>query len=163
MGNLVTETLVFFVARVYPAHASLLAVQSGSREESVQWLCYWVLYALLASVEEVFEAALEWCERSCWQPTDCYPHAPFAAGRQGPAVRRTQAALPVVGSRAQLQGTPGRRRTLCAVHLTRCAAPGCDALVRNIRATHPCSHTAQQRGARRRGRSARAGEGLALP
>lgn len=60
-SNIVTETLLFVAGVVYPAHASLLAVQSSSREDSVQWLCYWVLRALLVSLEEVFEFALEWC------------------------------------------------------------------------------------------------------
>lgn len=66
MGNLVTETLCFFAAVVYPTHASLKAIQSGSREDSLQWLAYWVLHALLTSAEELFDAALAWC--ACVRP-----------------------------------------------------------------------------------------------
>ena len=83
MGNLVTETLwcvlaafavrmprcsrvraSFFAAVVYPTHSSLKAIQSGSREDSLQWLAYWVLHALLTSAEELFDAALAWCARA---------------------------------------------------------------------------------------------------
>lgn len=46
---------------MYPTHASLKAIQSGSREDSLQWLAYWVLHALLTSAEELFDAALAWC------------------------------------------------------------------------------------------------------
>ena len=53
----------FFAAVVYPTHASLKAIQSGSREDSLQWLAYWVLHALLTSAEELFDAALAWCAR----------------------------------------------------------------------------------------------------
>ena len=54
----------FFAAVVYPTHSSLKAIQSGSREDSLQWLAYWVLHALLMSAEELFDTALAWCARS---------------------------------------------------------------------------------------------------
>ena len=54
----------FFAAVVYPTHSSLKAIQSGSREDSLQWLAYWVLHALLTSAEELFDAALAWCARA---------------------------------------------------------------------------------------------------
>ena len=105
MGNLVTETLwcvaaafaasrmpsvhafarSFFAAVVYPTHSSLKAIQSGSREDSLQWLAYWVLHALLTSAEELFDAALAWCARAATPPPPDFAKSVALSERARPA------------------------------------------------------------------------------
>ena len=61
MGNMMVEALLFSVGLVYPVHLSLSAIQSGSRDDSLQVLCYWMLHALLLTVEELLESVIVMC------------------------------------------------------------------------------------------------------
>jgi hypothetical protein len=70
MGNMLVEALLFSVGLVYPVHLSLSAIASGSRDDSLQVLCYWMLHALLLTVEELLESVIVMCASSrlaTWQ------------------------------------------------------------------------------------------------
>ena len=50
--------LCHLVGSFYPAYASYRAVLSRDAEEHKQWLCYWVVHALLVCIELVCPAGL---------------------------------------------------------------------------------------------------------
>ncbi|KAL8142342.1 hypothetical protein V2J09_015374 [Rumex salicifolius] len=47
------------VALVYPLHASIKAMETGTRADDQQWLTYWVLYSLIALFELTCAKLLE--------------------------------------------------------------------------------------------------------
>lgn len=55
-GNLITNLIGF----LYPAYASFKAIESPNKEDDVQWLTYWVVFALLNVLEFFTEILLFW-------------------------------------------------------------------------------------------------------
>ncbi|XP_010536611.1 PREDICTED: HVA22-like protein e [Tarenaya hassleriana] len=45
---------------LYPLYASVIAMESPSKEDDEQWLAYWILYSLLTLSELILQSALEW-------------------------------------------------------------------------------------------------------
>ncbi|XP_011044102.1 PREDICTED: HVA22-like protein e [Populus euphratica] len=45
---------------LYPLYASVVAIESPSREEDKQWLAYWILYSFLTLTEILLQSLLEW-------------------------------------------------------------------------------------------------------
>ena len=41
-------------------YASVMAIESPSKEDDEQWLAYWILYSFLTLTEIVLEPVLEW-------------------------------------------------------------------------------------------------------
>jgi hypothetical protein len=60
MGLLI-EASLFAVGLVYPVHLSLNAIASGSRDDSLHVLCFWMLHAVLLSAEELLEGVVALC------------------------------------------------------------------------------------------------------
>ncbi|XP_021775828.1 HVA22-like protein e isoform X1 [Chenopodium quinoa] len=48
------------VMLLYPLYASVMAIESPSKEDDEQWLAYWILYSFLTLTEMVLEPLLEW-------------------------------------------------------------------------------------------------------
>lgn len=48
------------VAFVYPAYASIKALESTRKEDDTQWLTYWVVYAAFGTVEFFSDILLSW-------------------------------------------------------------------------------------------------------
>nr|AFK40277.1 unknown [Lotus japonicus] len=45
---------------LYPLYASVVAIESPSKEDDDQWLSYWIIYSFLTLGEMVLQPALEW-------------------------------------------------------------------------------------------------------
>ncbi|KAK9684313.1 hypothetical protein RND81_10G201500 [Saponaria officinalis] len=45
---------------LYPLYASVVAIESPSKEDDEQWLAYWILYSFLTLTEIVLQPLLEW-------------------------------------------------------------------------------------------------------
>ncbi|XP_057423586.1 HVA22-like protein e [Lotus japonicus] len=45
---------------LYPLYASVVAIESPSKEDDEQWLSYWIIYSFLTLGEMVLQPALEW-------------------------------------------------------------------------------------------------------
>ncbi|GMH16723.1 hypothetical protein Nepgr_018564 [Nepenthes gracilis] len=45
---------------LYPLYASVMAIESPSREDDEQWLAYWILYSFLTLMEIVLQPVLQW-------------------------------------------------------------------------------------------------------
>uniref|UniRef100_A0A6M2EXZ9 HVA22-like protein n=1 Tax=Populus davidiana TaxID=266767 RepID=A0A6M2EXZ9_9ROSI len=45
---------------LYPLYASVIAIESPSREDDEQWLAYWILYSFLTLTEMLLQSILEW-------------------------------------------------------------------------------------------------------
>ncbi|KAG6753246.1 hypothetical protein POTOM_043296 [Populus tomentosa] len=45
---------------LYPLYASVVAIESPSREDDKQWLAYWILYSFLTLTEMLLQSLLEW-------------------------------------------------------------------------------------------------------
>lgn len=45
---------------LYPLYASVVAIESASKEDDQQWLSYWILYSFLTLVEMLLASVLEW-------------------------------------------------------------------------------------------------------
>lgn len=41
-------------------YASVMAIESPSKEDDEQWLAYWILYSFLTLMEMVLQSLLEW-------------------------------------------------------------------------------------------------------
>jgi len=48
------------IAFVYPAYASIKALESSKKEDDTQWLTYWVVYAVFGTVEFFSDILLSW-------------------------------------------------------------------------------------------------------
>jgi receptor expression-enhancing protein 5/6 len=48
------------VILAYPLYASVMAIESFSKEDETQWLTYWVLYSLIQLLEIALERVLYW-------------------------------------------------------------------------------------------------------
>ncbi|GMH01136.1 hypothetical protein Nepgr_002975 [Nepenthes gracilis] len=48
------------VMLLYPLYASVMAIESPSKEDDEQWLAYWILYSFLTLMEMVLQSLLEW-------------------------------------------------------------------------------------------------------
>ncbi|XP_037080223.1 receptor expression-enhancing protein 5-like isoform X2 [Pollicipes pollicipes] len=48
------------IAFVYPAYASIKALESTKKEDDTQWLTYWVVYAVFGTVEFFSDILLSW-------------------------------------------------------------------------------------------------------
>jgi len=48
------------IAFVYPAYASIKALESSRKEDDTQWLTYWVVYAVFGTVEFFSDILLSW-------------------------------------------------------------------------------------------------------
>ncbi|CAH8655910.1 unnamed protein product [Dicrocoelium dendriticum] len=46
-----TAVLVLLIGFLYPAYQSIKAIESPSKDDDTQWLCYWVVFAFLQMVE----------------------------------------------------------------------------------------------------------------
>ncbi|KAM0004564.1 hypothetical protein Hdeb2414_s0238g00844131 [Helianthus debilis subsp. tardiflorus] len=45
---------------LYPLYASVVAIESTSKEDDQQWLSYWILYSFLTLMEMLLQPLLEW-------------------------------------------------------------------------------------------------------
>ncbi|KAI3785884.1 hypothetical protein L1987_45010 [Smallanthus sonchifolius] len=45
---------------LYPLYASVVAIESSSKEDDQQWLSYWILYSFLTLMEMLLQPLLEW-------------------------------------------------------------------------------------------------------
>lgn len=45
---------------LYPLYASVVAIESASKEDDQQWLSYWILYSFLTLMEMLLQPLLEW-------------------------------------------------------------------------------------------------------
>lgn len=45
---------------MYPAYRTLLAINSESKEDDTQWLCYWVFYGIFSTIESITDIFLFW-------------------------------------------------------------------------------------------------------
>ncbi|KAJ6297292.1 hypothetical protein OIU77_006419 [Salix suchowensis] len=45
---------------LYPLYASVIAIESPSREDDKQWLAYWIIYSFLTLAEMLLQPLLEW-------------------------------------------------------------------------------------------------------
>ncbi|KAL4584754.1 hypothetical protein LXL04_009363 [Taraxacum kok-saghyz] len=45
---------------LYPLYASVVAIESASKEDDQQWLSYWILYSFLTLMEMLLASVLEW-------------------------------------------------------------------------------------------------------
>ncbi|CAK7336755.1 unnamed protein product [Dovyalis caffra] len=48
------------VMLLYPLYASVVAIESPSREDDEQWLAYWILYSFLTLAEMLLQSILQW-------------------------------------------------------------------------------------------------------
>ncbi|CAN0915877.1 HVA22-like protein e [Linum grandiflorum] len=48
------------VMLLYPLYASVIAIESPSKDDDEQWLAYWILYSFLTLSEMLLQAVLEW-------------------------------------------------------------------------------------------------------
>ncbi|XP_047333025.1 HVA22-like protein e [Impatiens glandulifera] len=45
---------------LWPLYASVIAIESPSKEDDEQWLAYWILYSFLTLLEMLIQPLLEW-------------------------------------------------------------------------------------------------------
>ncbi|XP_024970909.1 HVA22-like protein e [Cynara cardunculus var. scolymus] len=45
---------------LYPLYASVVAIESSSKQDDQQWLSYWILYSFLTLMEMLLAPLLEW-------------------------------------------------------------------------------------------------------
>jgi hypothetical protein len=55
-----TKSLQLVFGLLFPAYASIHAIESGSTEDDTQWLIYWLCYSLLAITESLAWPFLRW-------------------------------------------------------------------------------------------------------
>ncbi|KAJ6374541.1 hypothetical protein OIU78_030114 [Salix suchowensis] len=48
------------VMLLYPLYATVIAIESSSRDDDEQWLAYWILYSFLTLTEMLLQSILEW-------------------------------------------------------------------------------------------------------
>lgn len=48
------------VMLLYPLYASVIAIESPSKEDDEQWLAYWIIYSFLTLLEILIQPLLEW-------------------------------------------------------------------------------------------------------
>lgn len=56
-GTLLLSNLIGFL---YPAYASIKAVESSGKEDDTKWLTYWVVFSFITLVEFPAEIILQW-------------------------------------------------------------------------------------------------------
>lgn len=55
-GKLITNLFGF----VYPAYASFKAIESGDKEDDVQWLMYWTTFGFMNLIELFSDVVIYW-------------------------------------------------------------------------------------------------------
>lgn len=45
---------------LYPLYASVMAIESPTKDDDEQWLAYWILYSFLTLTEMLLQPILEW-------------------------------------------------------------------------------------------------------
>lgn len=58
--NVGGQLLVNLIGFVYPAYQSFKAIESAHKEDDVQWLTYWVVFAVLNLIEFFADIILYW-------------------------------------------------------------------------------------------------------
>lgn len=56
-GTLLLSNLIGFL---YPAYASIKAVESSGKEDDTKWLTYWVVFSFITLIEFPAEIILQW-------------------------------------------------------------------------------------------------------